>query len=180
MGWPWDALPAAGEACEGPAGELAPHSCTLTVLCLRASRSWAHELFTVLTQFVHQLLNAWTYGFSSRVCKRPKAAIRVLNAHSRIVWYELWAKRGVSAQKYFIFASGRLNILASKPNATCSHSSIVRFAYGPKRPMGHVLGAEKGIFLIRRGRPHGPMAAAPMESCQSLPKRSPWGRLGSV
>ena len=24
------------------------------------------------------------------------------------------------------------------------------------------------------------MAAAPVESCQSLPKRSPWGRLGSV
>ena len=24
------------------------------------------------------------------------------------------------------------------------------------------------------------MAAAPMESCQSLPERSPWGRLGSV
>ena len=32
--------------------------------------------------------------------------------------------------------------------------SIVRFATGPKRPMGHLLGAEKGNFLIRgRGRP---------------------------
>ena len=32
--------------------------------------------------------------------------------------------------------------------------SIARFATGPKRSMGHVLGAEKGNFLIRgRGRP---------------------------
>ena len=31
---------------------------------------------------------------------------------------------------------------------------FVRFATGPKRSMGHVLGAKKGIFLIRgRGRP---------------------------
>ena len=33
-------------------------------------------------------------------------------------------------------------------------------------------------FAVRRGRGH--RAAAPVESCQSLPKRSPWGRLGSV
>ena len=31
----------------------------------------------------------------------------------------------------------------------CSRSSTVRFATGPKRSMGHFLGAEKGIFLIR-------------------------------
>jgi hypothetical protein len=33
-------------------------------------------------------------------------------------------------------------------------------------------------FAVRRGRGH--RAAAPVESCQSLPKRSPWGRLGSA
>ena len=53
--------------------------------------------------------------------------------------------------------------LASKTrNATCSRLSIVRFANGPKRSMGHVLGAKKGIFLIRgRGRPtvHGGRAS---------------------
>ena len=41
---------------------------------------------------------------------------------------------------------------------TCSRLSTVPFATGPKRTMGHVPGAEKGIFLIRgRGRPmvHG-------------------------
>ena len=39
-------------------------------------------------------------------------------------------------------------------NATCSRLSTVRFANGPKRSMGHVLGAGKGFFLIRgRGRP---------------------------
>ena len=39
----------------------------------------------------------------------------------------------------------------SKQNSerTCSRLSIARFANGPKRSMGHVLGAEKGIFLIR-------------------------------
>ena len=49
--------------------------------------------------------------------------------------------------------------LASKTrNAACSRLSTVRFANGSKRSMGHLLGAEKGIFLIRgRGRPtvHG-------------------------
>ena len=37
---------------------------------------------------------------------------------------------------------------------TCSCLSILPFANGPKRSMGHVLGAETGCFLIRgRGRP---------------------------
>ena len=47
-------------------------------------------------------------------------------------------------------------------NATCSRLSILPFANGPKRAMGHVLGAEKGNFLIRgRGRPtvHGGRAS---------------------
>ena len=61
--------------------------------------------------------------------------------------------------------------------------SVVPFAKGPKRSMGHLLGAEKIIFFFN-SRPmsrHGPMAGAPVESCQSLPKQvSPWGRLGSV
>ena len=57
--------------------------------------------------------------------------------------------------------------------------STVRFATGPKRSMGHVLGAEKGIFLIRDidGRA---MAAAPVESCRFVARRSPWGRFGSA
>ena len=39
-------------------------------------------------------------------------------------------------------------------NATYSRLSIVQFANGPKRSMGHVLGAKKDFFLIRgRGRP---------------------------
>ena len=42
----------------------------------------------------------------------------------------------------------------AKRNATCSRLSIVRFANGPKRSMGHVLGAKKEFFLIRgRWRP---------------------------
>ena len=41
--------------------------------------------------------------------------------------------------------------------------------------MGHVLGAEKEFFLIRgRGRP-AVYAAAPVETCQSVVLRSPWG-----
>ena len=39
-------------------------------------------------------------------------------------------------------------------NAACSRLSIVQFATGPKRSMGHVPGAEKDFFLIRgRGCP---------------------------
>ena len=45
--------------------------------------------------------------------------------------------------------------------------------------MGHLLGGEKIIFLIRDI--DGPaMTAAPMESCRFVARRSPWGRLGSV
>ena len=40
-------------------------------------------------------------------------------------------------------------------------------------------GPKKIIFLIRE-IDDAAMAAAPAESCQSLPNRSPWGRLGSV
>ena len=37
---------------------------------------------------------------------------------------------------------------------TCNRLSIVRFATGLKRSMGHLLGAKNGIFLTRgRGRP---------------------------
>jgi hypothetical protein len=44
--------------------------------------------------------------------------------------------------------------LACDQKRACSCSSTVRLASGPKRSMGHVLGGEKGIFLIRgRGRP---------------------------
>ena len=45
--------------------------------------------------------------------------------------------------------------------------------------MGHVLGAEKLIFLIR-DIDDATMAGASMESCQFVVLRSPRGRLGSV
>jgi len=44
--------------------------------------------------------------------------------------------------------------------------------------MGHVLGAEKIIFLIR-DIDDATMAGASMESCQFVVLRSPRGRLGS-
>ena len=34
-------------------------------------------------------------------------------------------------------------------HATCSRLSTVRVATGPKRSMGHILGAEKDFFFIR-------------------------------
>ena len=47
-------------------------------------------------------------------------------------------------------ASGLQDTLASKLGTrACSRLSTVRFATGPKRSMGHFLGAEKIIFLIR-------------------------------
>ena len=69
--------------------------------------------------------------------------------------------------------------LASK-NAACSRLSIVRFATGPKRSMGHFLGAEKAFFLIRGRRSAVAVAAAAVESCQSVALRSPWGQFGSI
>ena len=60
-------------------------------------------------------------------------------------------------------------------DAPCGRLSIVRFDTGPKRSMGHLLGGEKIIFLIRDI--DGPaMAAAPVESCQD---RGPEVSLGS-
>jgi hypothetical protein len=58
--------------------------------------------------------------------------------------------------------------------------SIAQFANGPKRSMGHVLGAKKGLFVIRGRRAARARAAAPVESCQSLPKRSLWSCLGPL
>ena len=61
--------------------------------------------------------------------------------------------------------------------------SIVQFANGPKRSAGHVLGAEKGIFLIRgRGRRHDlwrPRLWNPVNPC---PKQVSLGspRVGTI
>ena len=45
--------------------------------------------------------------------------------------------------------------------------------------MGHLLGGEKLNFKFAAEGALRSMAAAPVQSCQSLPKRCPWGRLGS-
>ena len=62
---------------------------------------------------------------------------------------------------------------------TCSRLSIVPFATGPKRSMGHVLGGEKFNFLIR-DIDDATRTGASMESCRFVVLRSPRGRLGSV
>ena len=41
-------------------------------------------------------------------------------------------------------------------------------------------GAKKIFFLIRGDEAAMAMAAAPVETCQFVAQRSPWGRLGSV
>ena len=47
-----------------------------------------------------------------------------------------------------------VSLQAASVKRACSCLSIVQLANGPKRSMGHFLGAEKGIFLLRgRGRP---------------------------
>ena len=46
--------------------------------------------------------------------------------------------------------------------------------------MGHVLGGEKNIFLIRDIDDAAIMAGASAESCRFVVLGSPWGRLGSV
>ena len=45
---------------------------------------------------------------------------------------------------------------------------------------GTLTGGREEFFLIRGSSAAKAMAAAPVESSQSLPKRCPWGRLGSV
>ena len=67
---------------------------------------------------------------------------------------------------HIILACG--DILAHNRSTTCRCLSILRFATGPKRSMGHVLGAKKGIFLIRGDdatRGHGCRASG----IQSIP-----------
>ena len=65
--------------------------------------------------------------------------------------------------------------LARNSIAACKPLGIVPLATSPKRSMGHLLGGEKIIFLIRDI--DGPaMAAAPVESCQD---RGPEVSLGS-
>ena len=63
---------------------------------------------------------------------------------------------------------GRVELAACSDTSKASSErvfirlSVVRFANGRKRSMGHFLGAEKEFFLIRgRGRPRS-MAAAPV------------------
>ena len=53
--------------------------------------------------------------------------------------------------------------------------------YWSKESNGTRIGGQKRNFFNSRPT-MGPwsVAAAPVESCQSLPNRSPWGRLGSV
>ena len=55
-------------------------------------------------------------------------------------------------------------------DAACTFMSIVRFATGPKRSMGHVLGAEKEILLNSRPRaPYGlwrPRRWNPVNPCR--------------
>ena len=63
--------------------------------------------------------------------------------------------------------------------ARCSRLSTVRFASGPKRSMGYLLGAEKIIFLIR-DIDDATRAGASMESCRFVVLRSPGGRFWSV
>ena len=58
---------------------------------------------------------------------------------------------------FFVFAARLANdtdtLGFENTDVPCSRLSSVRFAHGPKRSMGHVLGAEKGFFLIRGRRP---------------------------
>ena len=78
----------------------------------------------------------------------------------------------------FTVARARRGFREELLDAPCSRLSIVRFDIGPKRSMGHLLGGEKIIFLIRDI--DGPaMTAASVESCRLAVRRSPWGRLGS-
>ena len=63
-------------------------------------------------------------------------------------------------------------------NRACSCLRALPFANGPKRSMGHVLGAEKLIFLIR-DIDDATRTGASMESCRFVVLRSPRGRLGS-
>ena len=55
----------------------------------------------------------------------------------------------------------------------------VRFATGPKRSMGHFLGAEKEIFLSR-DIDDATRAGASVESCRFVVLRYPGGRFRSV
>ena len=64
-----------------------------------------------------------------------------------------WHSGGLELERPICLAACK-TLASSKSERACSRLSAVRFANGPKRSMGHVMGAGKGIFLIRgRGRP---------------------------
>ena len=62
-------------------------------------------------------------------------------------------------------------------NRSCLN--VFRFATGPKISMGHLLGPKKYNSGCR-GDDDATMAAAPVESCQFVARRSSWARLGSL
>ena len=53
-----------------------------------------------------------------------------------------------------VAARGRATGLSSANEAPCSRMSIVRFAHGPKRSIGHLLRGEKNIFFNSRLHNH--------------------------
>jgi len=75
-------------------------------------------------------------------------------------------------------ASGRLNTLASKPNAHAAVRVWFRSFMVQKEQWYTSWGPKKLIFLIR-DKDDAAMAGASVESCQFVVLRSPRGRLGS-
>ena len=78
-------------------------------------------------------------------------------------------------------ASGLCKTLASKTKRVTQPFEYRSVRYWSKEINGTLPGGRKNKFFnSRSGRGRGHRAAAPVESCQSLPEMSPWGRLGSV
>jgi len=77
-------------------------------------------------------------------------------------------------------------LAASKTLASRMKTCMQQFEYRSVRQWSKEIngtrtrGRKRKFFNSRRRCSPWSMAAAPVESCQSLPKRCPWGRLGSV
>ena len=97
------------------------------------------------------------YGRRQRLQRRRRASVlaHVAGVQAAVCWQITRLEvNAIGCVAHELRASGPKDTLASNSKRACSRLSILQFANGPKISMGHVPGAEKGIFLIRgRRRP---------------------------